>query len=119
MMLPSEGLKASEAECAAHATAPRVSLDSIVANIESAHYRSAADAMGVPQHQDLRLLTLCIVVLRNGFTVVGKSAPAHGLNYNYDLGCKLALDDAIRQIWPLMGFALRDRIANGPGGERG
>ena len=32
-------------------------------------------------------------------------------NFNAELGRKLAYEDAIRQLWPLMGFALRDKLA--------
>jgi len=42
---------------------------------------------------------------------VGKSAPASADNFNADLGRKLAYEDAIRQLWPLMGFALRERLS--------
>ena len=30
---------------------------------------------------------------------------------NAELGAKFAKEDAVRQLWPLMGFALRDRLA--------
>ena len=59
----------------------------------------------------LRTLTICVVVLRNGFTVIGKSAPADETNFNPDLGRKFAREDAIRQCWPLMGYALKEWIA--------
>lgn len=111
----SESLEATERECAAGRTAPRVALDDIINAIASVHYRSAADAMGVATHAQLRLLTLCVMVMKNGFTIVGKSAPASAENYEYKLGCKLAYEDAVRQAWPLMGFTLRDRLAFGDG----
>lgn len=60
--------------------------------------------------ESLGVLTVCTLVMRNGFTVIGKSAPADAANYNADLGRKFAREDAIRQLWPLMGFALRDRL---------
>lgn len=59
----------------------------------------------------LRPLTVCILVLRNGFTVIGKAAPADPTNFNPDLGRKFAREDAIRQIWLLMGYALREKLA--------
>lgn len=57
-----------------------------------------------------RVLTICLLVLRNGFTVIGKSAPASPENFNVELGQKFAYEDAPRQLWPLMGYALRDRL---------
>lgn len=50
-------------------------------------------------------MTLCVLVLKNGYIVIGKSAPMDPENFNAELGAKLARDDAIRQIWPLMAFA--------------
>ena len=108
--MPEGSLEASDQAAAAVAVAPRVTLENIQNAIASEHYRSAADAMGVPTNARLRLLTLCILEMRNGFTIVGTSAPASAENYNYSLGCKLAYEHAIRQVWPLMGFALRDRL---------
>ncbi|MBN8927427.1 MAG: hypothetical protein BGO51_03735 [Rhodospirillales bacterium 69-11] len=55
-------------------------------------------------------MTICVVTLRNGFQVVGKSACAHPENYNKDLGEKIAYDDAFRQIWPLEGYLLRESL---------
>lgn len=49
--------------------------------------------------------------MNNGFTVIGKSVPASPANFDAQLGRKLAYEDAVRQIWPLMGFALRARLA--------
>lgn len=63
-----------------------------------------------PIPSSLRVLTICILVMKNGFTVIGKSAPADEQNYNEEIGRKFAREDAIRQLWPLMGFALRDKL---------
>jgi hypothetical protein len=68
---------------------------------------------GVPIDQALKRLSLCILVLQNAYTIVGKSAPASAANFNGELGRKLAYEDAVRQSWPLMGFALCDRLAKG------
>lgn len=106
-------LQQTEAECAAVAVAPRVSLDDIKAAIAAEYFVTgdAAVGPGVPVHESLRVLTICLLVMKNGFTIIGKSAPASAANFNADLGRKLAYEDAIRQIWPLMGFALRERLA--------
>lgn len=113
-------LQATEQECAAVAVAPRVRLQDIENNI-AARYDFTADkaidfAIGtLPELPDkaLRLLSICLLVMKNGFTIIGKSAPASPENFNADLGKKLAYEDAVRQLWPLMGFALRERLANG------
>lgn len=58
----------------------------------------------------LQILSICILVLKNGFIIIGKSAPASPENFNAELGRDLAYRDACNQCWPLMGFALRDRL---------
>lgn len=65
--------------------------------------------------KSLSCLTICILVLRNGFTVVGKSACASPENFNAELGRKIARDDARSQIWALEGYALKSRLAESSG----
>lgn len=104
-------LQASDQAAAAVATHPRVTLADIEGAIASRYYVSGAEAVDVNNVEPLRLLSICILVMKNGFTVIGKSAPASPENYNRELGMKFAYEDAVRQIWPLMGFALRDKLA--------
>ena len=58
----------------------------------------------------LGLLTLCVLVLRNGFTVTGESACASPENFNAETGRKIARQNAINKIWPLMGYELRSKL---------
>lgn len=115
-----DGLQATEAECAAGRTARRVSLDDIKANITCTAfitgdrlvaYAEASGTSGGVLSPSLNVLTICLLVLRNGFTIIGKSAPADARNFDPELGQKLAYEDAVRQVWPLMGYALRDRLS--------
>lgn len=106
-------LEATETECAANATAPRVSLASMEEKIAARHEFLAGevlDAMGHPVPFSTKLLSICLLTMNNGFTVIGKSAPASASNFNSELGRKLAYEDAIRQLWPLEGYALRERL---------
>lgn len=112
-------LELSEAECAAGRTAPRVSLDDIkksiicTAYIDGRRLVDNAEASGTSAgvlSPSLNVLTICLLVLRNGFTIIGKSAPASVANFDAELGRKLAYEDGVRQIWPLMGFALRSQL---------
>lgn len=64
------------------------------------------------QEGALRLLTFCVLVLRNGFTVTGESACASPENFNADIGRRIARENAINKIWPLMGYALKERLAS-------
>lgn len=114
-----DSLQVTDAQSEAVAVAPRVTLASIEAAIESTHYftgRQAAVMTSPPgQHvpSALDCLTICLIVMKNGFTVIGESAPASPENFNPELGRKFAYENGVRKIWPLMGFALRDRLASG------
>ncbi|MBS9780297.1 MAG: hypothetical protein KGV51_06695 [Moraxellaceae bacterium] len=50
-------------------------------------------------------LTICTVELNCGFKVVGKSACLNPNDFNLETGKKLALRDAINQLWELEGYA--------------
>lgn len=111
-----DSLKASDDAAAAVAVAPRVTL----ANIEAAigqrwdfSLKTALEKMGMPITEESGLLSICALQMANGFMVVGKSAPASAANYDAALGRKFAYEDCIRQLWPLMGYALRDDLAQG------
>lgn len=56
-------------------------------------------------------MTVCALVLRNGFVVTGESAAASPANFDADLGRKIARDNARNKIWALEGYALRERLA--------
>lgn len=107
-------LEQTERECAAGAVAPRVSLDDIKVATKQVFYFTADQVVGSELSKSfpqLGILTIALVIMTNGFIVIGKSAPASLENFNREFGCKLAYEDAVRQIWPLMGFALRDRLS--------
>lgn len=61
--------------------------------------------------QALGLLTFCVLVLRNGFTVTGESACASPENFNAEIGRRIAREAALRKVWPLLGYELRSRLA--------
>lgn len=106
-------------------TAPRVTPASVEAAIRSAHFFVASDAL---QHErsvhefptsdgwtlgSTQLLTFCVIQLHNGFTVTGESACASPENFDAELGRKIARQNAVAKIWPLLGFRLRDKLASG------
>ena len=109
-------------------TAPRVTLDDIEANIVWEYFFTGTDGiLGAAciqkirnddiadtfAHPSLGLLTFCVLVLKNGFTVTGKSACASPENFNADLGRDLARNNAVQKIWPLMGYALKQQLSKG------
>lgn len=57
-------------------------------------------------------LTVCCLRLKNGFAVVGASACVSPANFDARLGEEMAKEDAIREIWPLEGYRLRQTLAD-------
>lgn len=108
------------------ATAPRVTLKSMEERIVGEFFLNAGDLVrplssGLPTVSPwvehclgaTSLLTICVLVLDNGFTLVGKSAPASAENFDAEKGQTFAREDALRQLWPLEGYLLRNRLAVG------
>ncbi|HSC06119.1 MAG TPA: Gp49 family protein [Steroidobacteraceae bacterium] len=97
-------------------TAPRVTPADIDAAIADEQYFTAADgrfgrwgersAEGSP----LSLLTFCVLVLRNGFTVTGESAVVSPENFDADICREIARVDALNKVWPLLGFNLKQKL---------
>lgn len=108
-------------------TAPRVTPADIEANIASEHYFTAEEAVygiaAIAADSETRvsnvvwacpaslgLLTFCVLVLRNGFTVTGESACASPENFDAELGKKIARQNAVAKVWPLMGYHLKCQL---------
>ncbi len=116
-----QSVKDTDAESGLHYKAPRVSLADIEGAIAAVTYIAGDQVL----HRDTEwrqgvdmeaaegaagVFTMCLLILRNGWVVVGKSAPASPENFDAEYGKKLAYEDAVRQIWPLMGFSLKDKL---------
>lgn len=54
---------------------------------------------------------ICVIQLRNGFTVTGTNACVSDDLFDAALGAKLAQEDAERKVRELLGFRLADRLA--------
>ena len=102
----------------------RVTLDDVENNIVTEVYLTGYDAAKAAAlggeiigdtvgAENLKYLTLCILVLKNGFTILGESACASPENFNPQIGKRLARADAVNKIWPLMGYELKQRIFKG------
>lgn len=102
-------------------TAARVTPADIEANIMQEHYFTAGDGCfgrevalcGTPVTNEvsLNLLTFCVLILQNGFTVTGESACASPENFDAEIGRKIARQNAVQKIWPLMGYELRSKLS--------
>lgn len=103
-------------------TAPRITPADLQANIVGEYFFTAANGVQAAFHEqdeltrltgahgELALLTFCVLVLRNGFTVTGESACASPENFNAGIGRKIARQNAEQKIWPLMGYELKERL---------
>lgn len=86
-------------------TAPRVTEESIKANIASVHYETIV--MGAT------IGTFCIITMKNGWMQTGFSAPASVENFDKDVGQRYAYDNAFKPLWQLEGYILRTRLHEG------
>ena len=121
-------------------TAPRITLANIEAAIASEYYFTAADGVDgadierlrlqdktatltlAPIAEEsslwqtseiwpLRLLTFCVLVLRNGTKIVGINYGAIDPNqHDAERGKQKARAHAIDQVFPLMGYELRQKL---------
>lgn len=105
-------------------TAPRVTPGHIESIITSEHYFTAAEGVSAEFAKTaeryppdgsvpapLELLTFCVLVLKNGFTVTGESACASPENFDAEIGRRVARENAINKIWALEGYLLKQRLA--------
>lgn len=122
-------------------TAPRVTPQDVQNIIASVYYFKARDGLlgslvpytdeddclmsgphldrsmwDVVEESDAGLLdiTICVMILQNGHKIVGvNTGPVSPSNFDEDLARKLAHDDAVRQILPLLVYELRSKLAQG------
>lgn len=95
---------------------PRVTMADIEANIVDEYFFTAMEGASnsfeaYPSvHLSLELLTFCVLTLRNGFMVTGESACVSPENFDAEVGRKIARDNAIEKVWPLMGYELKTKL---------
>ena len=104
-------------------TAPRVTPSDIEASIVSEYYFTAMEGVEGTDPKstvygqwdeefpaELGLLTFCVLVMKNGFTVTGESACASPENFDPEIGRRVARANAVQKLWPLMGYALKQDL---------
>lgn len=103
---------------------PKVSQFEIEAEIKSEFYFTASDGvLGESElgtrpasWTNLDQVTLCILILKNGTKIVGvNEGPVSRENFSKELGRKFAREKAVDQIWPLMGYMLRNKLLDKDG----
>lgn len=91
-------MNVTENELEKRAVAPRVTLEYLEAQIASEDYYFHGT------------LTFCVLTMKNGFLVTGESACADPANFQADIGKRLARQQAVNKIWPLLGYELRTKL---------
>jgi hypothetical protein len=95
----------------------RITLADIEANIADEYYFTGSDHIadrGVAQwHPSLDLITFCILILKNGFSVIGSSVCFSRDHYSAEVGREVARENALQNVWPLMAYALKEKLAEG------
>ena len=118
-------LDPQETEAASQAIykAPRIALADIEAEISQIAYMTGDKFLShaeVLHNVDKAIpvlhaatVTICVVTMKNGWMIIGMSAPASPENFDRAHGQKLAYDRCIMQIWPLMGYQLKEQLHHG------
>lgn len=108
-------LEVTDAQSAAVQKTPnRVPLVKIEELIAMEYIFTGGDAirgMGLPDVKSLDHVTYCVLVFKNGYASIGQSAPADPANFNPEVGRKFAREDAIRKMWPVLGYEMCSKIA--------
>lgn len=85
--------------------APRVTPEDLQANIVDTEILKHVTKSG-------QVLRWAILTTKNGFAVVGKpSCAVSSENDNQEMGQKIAIENSTEELWPLMGYALKDKLA--------
>lgn len=93
-----------EIEAEIHAkrlTAPRITPSQIDAKIKTEAYHVFPGTT----------VTVCALILENGFVVIGQGAAASPENFDKQIGRRIARQNARDKIWQFEGYLLRERLA--------
>jgi hypothetical protein len=78
---------------------PKVTKEGIDARIVKESYTVLPDST----------VTICNILLENGFSVRGESACVDPRNFNMEIGQQLAHRDAYSKLWQLEGYLLAEK----------
>jgi hypothetical protein len=85
-------------------TAPRLSPEALNANIAHTEIVKHVSHSG-------QVLRWAVLTTRNGFAVTGRpSASVSAENDDVEIGEKVAIANARQELWPLMGYQLREQL---------
>lgn len=90
-------------------TAPRVTPADLAANIVDTEIVKHVAPSG-------QILRWAVLTTRSGFAVTGRpSAAVSAENDDPEIGEATAIENARNELWPLMGYALKQRLHNAEG----
>jgi hypothetical protein len=81
----------------------KVEMHQIIKRIKSKNFMTL-EAVGCPT------VTVCNLILDNGYSVRGESACVVPENFDKEIGETLAYREAFDKLWPLFGFLLAEKI---------
>lgn len=85
--------------------APRITPNDVEANIADVEIVKHVSKTG-------QVLRWAVITTRNGYAAVGKpSCAVSSANDNAEIGEKIAITNSREELWPLMGYALKEKLA--------
>lgn len=60
---------------------------------------------------DKEVVTSFKLSTRGNFTICGRAAVVDPSNFDFEIGCKIAREDALNQLWKLEGYLLQLKVA--------
>ena len=73
------------------------------------HINSTEAYVDVPG-QAVSQMTICVLLLKNGFTQMGESSCVNAHSFDAEIGKTVARQNAINKLWGLMGYALQEKL---------
>ena len=96
--------------------APRITPADIEASIANEYFFTADQGVEAADLErlypgSLCMVTICVLIMHNGYRIVGvNTGPVSSVNFDADLGRQYARENAIEQIWQLLGYELRSYL---------
>lgn len=89
----------------------KITPEDVEAAIASEYYFTAAEGLAGLGPKALEQVTFCVLVLRNGTKISGVNyGSIDPAQHSAEDGRKYARENAIKQIWPLLGYELRTKL---------
>jgi len=86
-------------------TAPRLTPEDLDGNVINSAFVKHISAGG-------QVLRWCVLTTKSGFAVTGRpSVSVSPENDDQEIGEKVAFANARNELWPLMGYALKERLS--------